>query len=188
MMPQGMAARTSAGMSSSTLTRLLTGTTTCVANDDCWKYEPWIHSPLSLMVGVPSARLPPKFRGNWRSQISSRPTMHLGHVPHVGHEMITRSPGFTYSTPGATSSTTPVPSCPTTAGMPSRNCMFMSVWQTPTRFDLDIGLTCVEVVQFDVLDGELALGLVDDRRSRLLAHQRPPYGDRCGQRLQLTLN
>ena len=69
-----------------------------------------------------------------------RSRRHSAHVPHHGaHESATWSPARTRSTPGPTASTTPAPSCPSTAGqrvgaVPS--IAFQSEWHTPLAWSL----------------------------------------------------
>src|SRR4051795_3350303 len=60
--------------------------------------------------------------------------MQFGHSPHELYDSTTWSPGCTWATPAPTSSTTPAPSWPRTAGSGTGTIwsrMTWSVWQTP---------------------------------------------------------
>ena len=85
---------------------------------------------------VPSISVPRAMFTATISQRVVRPARHCGQRPHDGTKQnATRSPGATWVTPGATASTKPAPSCPSTIGQrpaPSTpSARWTSEWQTP---------------------------------------------------------
>ena len=88
--PQGKAARMSSGASGGTRIVLRAVASVWLANEDCWKNEPWTRSPPRLkLADVPSARKPLCFSFEALVQYVSKPLRQSGHAPHDGFAMMT---------------------------------------------------------------------------------------------------
>ena len=124
--PQASRQAVVSGMSGLTGTAWIACTTMRSANDDV---------AAKLKQGCPSSvngwlMLPIDLR-----QWVGRPVLHSAHMPHDASVATTTwSPGFTLVTAPPTASTTPAPSCPSTAGEPHGivpSTTLTSEWHTP---------------------------------------------------------
>jgi hypothetical protein len=87
-----------------------------VAKHDWPKKCEWIASPSRDSAVEPSGREAPKLCAKKSWQYPGRPARHVGQSPQESKLIATWSPTATFDTPGPTASTTPAPSCPSTAG------------------------------------------------------------------------